>query len=110
MPFAEDQHPVGDFGPGCEHEPFRVSVRALAAGRDLHDLDTGIGQDCVKRFGELPGPGRGPGRLTMLRCTSMTMAMFRQRMASWQVEPRNCGRWVAAYGHAERTLAAIPGP
>ena len=56
MPFAEDQHPVGDFGPGCEHEPFRVSVRALAAGRALHDLDTGIGQDCVKRLGELPGP------------------------------------------------------
>ena len=23
----------------------------------------------------------------------MTMAMFRQRMASWQVEPRNCRRW-----------------
>ena len=23
----------------------------------------------------------------------MTTAMFRQRMASWQVEPRNCRRW-----------------
>ena len=56
MPFAEDQHLVGDFGPGCEHEPFRVSVRAWAAGRDLHDLDTSIGQDFVKRLGELPGP------------------------------------------------------
>jgi hypothetical protein len=21
MPFAEDQHPVGDLGPGGEHEP-----------------------------------------------------------------------------------------
>jgi len=56
MAFAEDQHPVGDFGPGCEHEPFRVSVRTWAAGRDLHGLDTSVGQDCVERFGELSGP------------------------------------------------------
>ena len=33
MPLAEDQHPVGDLGPGGEHEPFRISVRARAAGR-----------------------------------------------------------------------------
>ena len=26
MPRAEDQHPVGDLGPGGEHEPFGVSV------------------------------------------------------------------------------------
>ena len=26
MPFAEDQHLVGDLGPGGEHEPFRISV------------------------------------------------------------------------------------
>ena len=26
MSFAEDQHPVGDLGPGGEHEPFRISV------------------------------------------------------------------------------------
>ena len=56
MPFAEDQHPVGDLGPGGELEPFRVSVRARAARRDVHGLDTGIGQDCVKRYRELPGP------------------------------------------------------
>ena len=56
MAFAEDQHPVGDFGPGCEHETFCVSVRARAAGRDLHDLDTSIGQYCIKRLGKLPGP------------------------------------------------------
>jgi hypothetical protein len=43
MPLAEDEHPVGDLGPGGEHEPFRISVRARAARRDLHDLDTGIG-------------------------------------------------------------------
>ena len=56
MPFTEDQHPVGDLGPGGEHEPFRISVRLRAARRDLHHLDTGTGQDRVKGRGELPGP------------------------------------------------------
>src|ERR1039458_9159331 len=55
MPLAEDQHPVSDLGPGGEHEPFRVSVRPWAAGRDLHGFDTGPGQDCVERLSELPG-------------------------------------------------------
>jgi hypothetical protein len=32
MPLAEDQHPVGDLGPGGEHEAFRVCVRSWAAG------------------------------------------------------------------------------
>ena len=32
MPFAEDQHPVGDLGPGGKHEPFRISVRPRAPG------------------------------------------------------------------------------
>ena len=27
MPFAEDEHLVGDLCPGGEHEPFRVSAR-----------------------------------------------------------------------------------
>jgi len=56
MPFAEDEHPVGELGPGGEHEPFRMSVRSWAPGRDLHGLDTGTGQDRVERRGELPGP------------------------------------------------------
>ena len=56
MPLAEDEHPVGDLGPGGEHEPFRVSVRARAAGRDLHGFDAGVGQDRIERCGELPGP------------------------------------------------------
>ena len=56
MPFAEDQHLVGDLGPGGEHEPFRITVRPRAARRDLHHLDTGVGQDRVKRSGELAGP------------------------------------------------------
>ena len=50
------QHPVGDLGSDGEHEPFRKSIRSRAAGRDLHGLNTGAGQDCVKRCGELPGP------------------------------------------------------
>jgi hypothetical protein len=33
MPFAEDQHPVGDLGPGGEHEPFGITV---APHRQLH--------------------------------------------------------------------------
>jgi hypothetical protein len=56
MSLAEDQHPVGDLRPGCEREPFRISVRARAPGRDVHRLDTSAGQGRVKRRGELPGP------------------------------------------------------
>jgi hypothetical protein len=56
VPFAEDQSPVGDLGPGCEHEPFRVGVRARTPRRDLDRFDPGIGQDCVERGAELPGP------------------------------------------------------
>jgi hypothetical protein len=54
--FTEDQHAVGDLGPGCEDEPFGVGVRPRASGRDPHRLDTGTGQDRVERFGERPGP------------------------------------------------------
>jgi hypothetical protein len=42
MPFAEDEHLVGDLGPGGEHEPFRVSVRARAAGRDVTAWGAGL--------------------------------------------------------------------
>ncbi len=34
MALAEDQHPVGDLRLCGEHEPFRITVRARAAGRD----------------------------------------------------------------------------
>jgi hypothetical protein len=56
VPFAEDQHPVGDLGPGGEHEPFRIGVRARTPRRDLDRFDAGAGQDRVERGGELPGP------------------------------------------------------
>jgi hypothetical protein len=59
MPFAEDERLVGNLGPCGEHEAFRVSVRARAAGRDLHGLDAGIGKDGVERLGKLPGPVAG---------------------------------------------------
>jgi hypothetical protein len=55
VPSAEDEHPVGDLCPCGEYEPFRVSVRARAAERNLHGLDAGVGQDCVERLGGLPG-------------------------------------------------------
>ena len=32
---AEDEHAVGDLGPGGEHEPFRISIRAGTSGRDF---------------------------------------------------------------------------
>ncbi len=54
--FADDEHPVGDLGPGGEHEPFRVGVRPRAAWRDLAHAHTGVGEHRVERGGELPGP------------------------------------------------------
>jgi hypothetical protein len=54
--FAEDEHAVGDFGAGGENESFGVGVRPWAAGWDLADGDTGVGEDGVEGVGELPGP------------------------------------------------------
>jgi phytoene dehydrogenase-like protein len=31
MPLAEDPHPVGDIGPGREHEPFRIGIQGVVA-------------------------------------------------------------------------------
>jgi ABC-type branched-subunit amino acid transport system ATPase component len=53
---SEDQHPVGDLGPGGEYEPLGIGVCPGASGRDLHGLDTGAGQARVEGCGELPGP------------------------------------------------------
>jgi len=42
MSFAEDQHPVGELGPGGEHEPFGITV---APHRQLHlirSIGTGV--------------------------------------------------------------------
>ena len=56
MPLAVDQQPVGDLGPGGEHEPFGISVRARTSGRDLKRPDTGAGQGRAEGISELPGP------------------------------------------------------
>jgi hypothetical protein len=55
VPFADNEHPVGDLGPDGEHEPFGMSVRARAR-RDLHGRDAGVSEDRDGRRGELPGP------------------------------------------------------
>ena len=54
--FAEDEHPVGDLSPSCEHEPLGIGIRARTPGRDVDRFDTIIGQDRVDRPAELPGP------------------------------------------------------
>jgi hypothetical protein len=46
MSFAEDQHPVGDLGPGGEHEPLRIGVRPRISGRDLHGVAFLTEQGC----------------------------------------------------------------
>jgi hypothetical protein len=56
VPLAEDQHPVGELSPDGENEPLRIGIRLRAPRRDLHDLDTSLGQDRVEGRGELPGP------------------------------------------------------
>jgi len=56
VPLAEDQHPVGDLRPGGEHVPLCIGVRTSTSRRDLGNVNAGVGQDCVKRCGELPGP------------------------------------------------------
>src|SRR5580704_5316793 len=54
VPFADDQHPVGDLRPGGEHEPLRIGVRARTPGRDFNRFDAGISQDRIERRAELP--------------------------------------------------------
>ena len=56
VPLTEDQHPVGDLGPGREHEPLRVGVRQGTPRLDLHDGHAGVGEDRVEGRGELPTP------------------------------------------------------
>jgi hypothetical protein len=53
---AEDQHPVGDFGPDRRHEPFGEAVRPRTSRRDLEYFDTCVRHDRVEQRCELPGP------------------------------------------------------
>jgi hypothetical protein len=56
MSFAEDQHPVGDFGPGGEHEPFGVGVRPGLRGGIFTALMPALARTGVEGSGELAGP------------------------------------------------------
>ncbi len=47
VPFAEDQHTVGDLGPDGAHEPFRVGVRSVGSRWDLDGGDAYVGEDRV---------------------------------------------------------------
>ncbi len=82
MPRAEDQHPVGDLAPGGEHEPFGVSVRARASGRNFHGFDTSIGQDCVKDSVNWPARSRTRKRAESA-CWPMSISNLR---AAWVVQ------------------------
>jgi hypothetical protein len=53
---AEDQDPVGEFGPHGQYEAFGEAVRPRTARRDLDHLDTGVRHERVERRRELPGP------------------------------------------------------
>jgi hypothetical protein len=55
VPRADDQHPVGDFGPDGAHEPLCKGIRPWTSRRDLHHFDADVCQDRVERCGELPG-------------------------------------------------------
>ena len=67
MPLAEDEHPAGDLGPGGEHEPFRISVRLRAPGRDLHYLHPGAGKYRVDASVNCPALSRTRSRKSAAR-------------------------------------------
>ena len=94
MAFAEDQHPVGDLGPGGEHEPLRVGIRLRASRRDLDYFYACVGQDRVERHTKLSGPvtdqepeqvARSPRSISRLRtCCAV------HRPSGLAVTPRMC--------------------
>ena len=97
MPFADNEHPVSDLCPYGKHEPFRISVRARAARRDLHGLDADISQDRVKRRGDLPGPV--PDQEPEVRCP---ITQIHQQVADLLRGPRT----VRVRGDPEDVYAA----
>jgi hypothetical protein len=42
MPLAEDQHPVGDLGPGGKHEPFRIGVGTHSQQHPVRMISTDV--------------------------------------------------------------------
>jgi hypothetical protein len=53
VPLADDQYAVGEFGSQGADEPFGETVRLRETGRNPDRLDARIGQDSIKRRGEL---------------------------------------------------------
>src|SRR5215831_8272620 len=94
VPFAEDQHPVGEFGPGGEDEPFGMSVRARTAEWDLRCRDADAGQSRVEGVGKLPGAVadqepevRGPVTESM---SKLRICWVVHGPSGWAVTPRMC--------------------
>jgi hypothetical protein len=56
MPLAQNQHAVGEFGPGGEYEPRGVAVRPWATWRDLDRVDARVSQDGIEGGRELTSP------------------------------------------------------
>jgi hypothetical protein len=53
LAFAEDQRPVGELGPGGEHEAFRISLRPRLWGGIFTAWMPRL-SGCIKLCGELP--------------------------------------------------------
>jgi hypothetical protein len=53
---TEDQYLVSELGSGRQHESLGETVRSRTTGRNLHNLDTHVGQNSVERPGELASP------------------------------------------------------
>jgi hypothetical protein len=53
--FAEDQHTVGEFSSGDEHDSLGEAVRSGTARRNLHNVNTHVCQHGVERWRELTG-------------------------------------------------------
>ena len=62
MPFAEDEHPVGELRPCGEHESFRISVRPRAARRNFHDLDAAPARTALNASVNCPARSRTKNR------------------------------------------------
>jgi hypothetical protein len=56
MSFAEDEHAVGDLGPGGEHEPFRVGVGPRDSRWDLHTVTPASVSTASKASVNCPAP------------------------------------------------------
>jgi hypothetical protein len=54
VPFAEDQHPVGDLGPGGEHESLGVGVGPRRQRRPVQMIGSGEPAPLSARGAQIP--------------------------------------------------------